>query len=181
MTPEETGEGPPDRRSSGSSRNGRYERGRKSLSGATETDVRCSSAPGTMSTGWEGSEPATVAAGVYGPARMDQVHVRSRITGICWKCGEYVSMRCPTERNGNRMPTLRAAHIQKKKDCPRSFSRAARSARKVSESPTLTRGTRRGDPTETTRDSVRLYSDRSVCWIINSIACQCVSLGLPQL
>lgn len=76
------------------------------------------------------------------------------------------------------MPTLREVHIQKKKGCPPSFSRAVRSARKVSESPTLIRETRRGDPTETTRDSVRLYSDRSVGWTKKSIdACQGCSIS----
>lgn len=81
------------------------------------------------------------------------------------------------------MPTLEETHNQKKQDCPPSLSKTVPSVRNVSENPTLTRETRTEDPTETTRDSVRLYSDRSVCWIINSIiACQDVLISrAPRL
>jgi hypothetical protein len=70
-------------------------------------------------------------------------------------------------------PTLNDCH-NPRKGCPPSLSRAGLSARQVFGTPTQTRATRKGDPMETTRDSVRLIKETLISMLHgNSIgACQ---------
>lgn len=116
-----------------------------------------------MSTGSAGSKPGKV-AGVYDPARSDQVHVRSRIMGIYCKCNDmsicptphkcvFAFLRGPGE---NRLRTLKEGHIP---TTPSSLRYGRPFGGKVSETPTPILATRREDPTETIKDLDRLQEN----------------------